>query len=50
MTEEDIIKLARQAGGIDLVANGWTTWVGTQSTDFLVRFAALVAEAEREAW
>ena len=44
MTRDDIIRMAREAGGVDIVSNGWTSWVGTQSTEFLERFAA----AERE--
>ena len=48
MTREDIIRMAREVGGVDLQSHGWTTWVGTQSTEFLERFAALVASAERE--
>jgi hypothetical protein len=49
MTQEDIIKLAREAGGFDITSHGWTSWVGTQSTEFLECFAKLVAAAEREA-
>ena len=49
MNREDIIRMAREVGGVDLQSHGWTTWVGTQSTEFLERFAALVASAEREA-
>lgn len=45
---KDIIRMAREAGGADISMNGWTSWVGTQSTEFLERFAALVASAERE--
>ena len=48
MNREDIIRMAREVGGLDLASHGWTTWVGTQSTDFLERFATLVASAERE--
>jgi len=47
MTREDIIKLTREAGGADITSHGWTSWVGTQSTEFLERFADLVA-AEKE--
>ena len=46
--KEDIIRMAREAGGADITSHGWTSWVGTQSTDFLERFAALVAAHERE--
>ena len=53
MTREDIIRMAREAGGVDIESNGYTSWVGTQTTEFLERFAALVAVAakaeEREA-
>ena len=49
MNREDIIRMAREAGGLDFTSHGWTTWVGTQSTEFLERFAALVASAESEA-
>ena len=49
MTREDIIRMGRQAGGADISMNGWTSWVGTGTTEFLERFAALVASAEREA-
>lgn len=48
MTRDDIIRIAREAGGVDIASNGWTSWVGTQSTEFLERFAALVAADERE--
>ena len=48
MTRDDIIRLAREAGGADITVNGFTSWVGTQSPEFLERFAALVAAAERE--
>jgi len=48
MTRDDIISMAREAGGADITSHGWTSWVGTQSTDFLERFAALVAAHERE--
>ena len=49
MTQDEITEMARQAGGIDIESYGWTTWVGTQSTEFLERFANLVAAKEREA-
>ena len=48
MTKDEIIRMARKAGGADISSNGWTSWVGTQSTEFLERFANLVAEHERE--
>ena len=53
MTQEEIIEIARFAGGCDITSNGWASWVGTQSTEFLERFANLVAAkataVEREA-
>ena len=41
--------MAREGGGVDITSHGWTSWVGVHSTEFLERFAALVAAAEREA-
>ena len=49
MTQDEVIEMARDAGGSDVGGPGWTTWVGTQSTEFLERFARLVAAKEREA-
>ena len=49
MTQDEVIEMAREAGGSDVGGPGWTTWVGTQSTEFLERFANLVAAKEREA-
>ena len=49
MTQHDILMMARKSGGLDITSFGWTSWVGTQTTDFLERFAQLVAAAEREA-
>jgi len=49
MTQDEIIEMAREAGGCDITSNGWTSWVGTQSTEFLERFNKLVAAKEREA-
>jgi ABC-type transporter MlaC component len=43
MTQDEILETAREAGGSDVGGHGWTTWVGTQSTEFLERFANLVA-------
>jgi ABC-type transporter MlaC component len=43
MTQDEILETAREAGGSDVGGPGWTTWVGTQSTEFLERFANLVA-------
>ena len=48
MTRDDIIRIAREAGGADITSHGWTSWVGVHSTEFLERFAALIAAAERE--
>jgi hypothetical protein len=49
MTQDEIIEMVREAGGSDVGGHGWITWVGTQSTEFLERFANLVAAKEREA-
>jgi len=43
MKQDEIIEMVREAGGSDVGGPGWTTWVGTQSTEFLERFANLVA-------
>jgi len=43
------IDMARKAGAADIASHGWTSWVGTQSTEFLKRFEALVRADEREA-
>ena len=48
MTQDDVIEMARKVGGIDIESRGWTTWVGTQSTEFLERFAHLVADKATE--
>lgn len=48
MTQDEIIEMVREAGGSDVGGHGWTTWVGTQSTEFLERFAKLVAAREYE--
>ena len=45
----DTIDMAREAGGVDVSSKGWTSWVGTQSTEFLERLVALVRADEREA-
>ena len=47
MTNDKIIKLAREAGGADITSHGWTSWVGTQSTEYLERFANLVTAHEQ---
>lgn len=49
MNRENVIRMAREAGGADITSHGWTSWVGVDSTEFLERFAALVAAAEQEA-
>jgi hypothetical protein len=41
------IDMAREAGAADIASHGWTSWVGTQSTEFLKRFEALVRADER---
>jgi len=43
MTQDEIIEMAREAGGCDIKISGYTSWVGTQTTEFLERFANLVA-------
>ena len=48
MTQDEIIEMVREAGGSDVGGHGWTTWVGTQSTEFLERFANLVAAKKQE--
>ena len=47
MTQDEIVKMAREAGGCE-IGYGSTLWVGTQSTEFLEAFAKLVAAKERE--
>ena len=47
MTQDEIIKMAREAGGCE-IGYGSTLWVATQSTEFLEAFAELVAAKERE--
>lgn len=46
MTQHDILMMARKSGGLDITSFGWTSWVGTQTTDFLERFAERVAAAK----
>ena len=48
MTQDEIIEMVREAGGSDVGGLGWTTWVGTQSTEFLEAFANLVAAKATE--
>ena len=47
--KRQVLDMAREAGGCDITSHGWTSWVGTQSTEFLERFAELVRNEEREA-
>ena len=51
MTQDEIIDMARKAGGIDLTNTraNVTIWIGTGTSDFLDAFAKLVATKEREA-
>jgi ABC-type Zn2+ transport system substrate-binding protein/surface adhesin len=51
MTKDEIIDMARKAGGIDLTNTraNVTIWIGTGTSDFIDAFAKLIAEAEREA-
>ena len=51
MTKDEIIEMARKAGGIDLTNTraNVTIWIGTGTSDFLDAFAQLVEEKEREA-
>ena len=49
IAKDKLITMARKAGGADITCNGWTSWVGTQSTEFLERFANIVATEECEA-
>ena len=51
MTKEEIIEMAREAGGIDVTntrINNITVWLGTGTFEFLEAFAKLVAEKERQ--
>jgi len=52
MTQNEIIAMARQAGGMDftsMLVEKSTAWIGTGTPEFLERFAKLVAQHEREA-
>jgi hypothetical protein len=52
MTQDEIIEMARQAGGIDMtntLAGNFTAWIGTGTPEFLERFAKQIAEKERNA-
>jgi hypothetical protein len=52
MTQDEIIEMARQAGGIDMtntLAGKFTAWIGTGTPEFLERFAKLVEQHERDA-
>jgi len=51
MTKEEIIEMAREAGGIDVTntrINNITVWLGTGTFEFLEAFAKLAAVKERE--
>ena len=50
MIKEELIEMARKAGGIDLTNTraNVTVWLGTGTFEFLDAFAKLVAEKERE--
>ena len=50
MNRDDIIRMAREAGmGTERHADGDYVWGGPSQTEVMMRFAALVAAAEREA-
>jgi hypothetical protein len=52
VTQDEIIEMARQAGGIDMtntLAGNFTAWIGTGTPEFLERFAKQIAEKERNA-
>ena len=50
MNRDDIIRMAREAGiGVEKDLEDWHVPVWHLGFDYLVRFAALVAAAEREA-
>ncbi len=49
MTRDDIIRLAREAGLMGPYSEKWPYIEDEEVTEFAERFAALVAEAEREA-
>lgn len=42
------IEMAREAGGADITSHGFTAWIGTQTPEFLERFAELVRADERD--
>ena len=47
MTKEEIIEMAREAGGIDVTntrINNITVWLGTGTFEFLEAFAKLIAK------
>jgi hypothetical protein len=50
MTQDEIIEMARQAGGVDITNTivGVTVVLGADRPEFLEAFAKLVAAAERE--
>jgi len=47
LTEEEIIAIARQAGGHNI--NNGKTWIGTTSLEFLITFAKLVLH-QHDTW
>jgi hypothetical protein len=51
MTKEEIIEMARKAGGIDLTNTraNVSIWIGTGTSDFLEAFAKLIVAKECEA-
>lgn len=49
MTQDEILEMVREAGGSAVGGPGWTTWVGTQSTEFFERLIKLATAKEREA-
>jgi hypothetical protein len=49
MTQDEIIEMAKEAGGSYFINKNKVIWIGTSQTDFLERFAKRVAAKEREA-
>jgi len=52
MTQDEIIEMARQAGGIDLstiYGGGVRVWLGTDRTEFFETLIKLVVAKERQA-
>jgi hypothetical protein len=49
MNREDLVRMAREAGmGTERHADGDYVWGGPSQTEVMMRFAALVAAAERK--